>query len=154
MRILRVLAVGRMKTSFWQEAADHYLKRLKHSFKLSIDIVKDAPASLSIEERKNLESKDLLSKVRPGETLICLDETGKSMSSPAFACFIEKLCDNNEKPCFVIGGAYGLSDEIRRQARHLISFGPMTFTHEMARALLMEQLYRAERILSGSGYHH
>ena len=154
MRILRILAVGRLKTSFWREAADDYLKRLKHGLKVSVDIVKDAPADFSIEERKAQESSALLARLKPGETLICLDETGRSMSSSMFAGFIEKLCDNNEKPCFVIGGAYGLSDEIRQKARHIISFSPMTFTHEMARVILFEQLYRAGRILAGSGYHH
>lgn len=154
MKHLRIIAVGRLKTPFWREAADHYFKRLNHTVGLTVDIVKDANPALPVEQKKGLEARAILALTRPGEALICMDEKGKSFTSEQFAFFLKSLAKVNQKPCFALGGAFGLGDEARDKADHILSLGPMTFPHELARVLLLEQLYRAERILAGSGYHH
>jgi 23S rRNA (pseudouridine1915-N3)-methyltransferase len=154
MKNIRIIAVGRLKTPHWKDAAAYYAKRLSHSLRLEESIVKDADPALPLAERKMREGAAILKQVRPGDTLICLDEGGKCMDSRAFADFLSRLAASGKTPCLVIGGAYGLAPEVLHAAAHTLAFGPMTFPHELARVILLEQLYRAECILSGSGYHH
>lgn len=154
MKRLRILAVGQLKTPHWREAAAFYKKRLAHTLRLEEAEIKDAPADLPLTARKEWESSRLLKLLRPQDVAICLDERGRSLDSRAFTDLLRRVCDSGKRPCFIIGGAYGLADEARTRAEHCLSFGPMTFPHEMARVLLLEQLYRAEHIAAGSGYHH
>jgi len=154
MRTLRFVWVGKLKEPFWRDAAAHYWARLARSFRLEEVCVKDAaagsPTSKTLEEGGRL-----LAQLRPQDYCICLDERGKSMTSKALAAALEGwTADANRTPCFLIGGPFGLTDEVRGRCRELISLSPMTFTHEMARALLLEQLYRAVSILKGAPYHH
>lgn len=154
MKQARILSVGKLKTPHWQAAAEHYRKRLKGRLRLEEATVRDADPACTPEQRAVQEGERLLKLVKPQETLICLDQGGRQLASPDFAAFLQNLWDKGHKPCFVIGGAYGLSRQTLGAATHSISFGAMTFTHELAFVLLLEQLYRAESILSGSGYHH
>ena len=154
MKKIRLIAVGRLKRTYWKEAADHYIQRISHTARLEEIIVKDAPAGLPPPERSAREGEGILKQVRGGDCLICLDEKGKTFDSRGFAAFIGRLFETGNSPCFVIGGAYGLSPDVLAAAPHVLSLGPMTFPHELARVLLLEQVYRAESILAGSGYHH
>ncbi|MDL2315895.1 23S rRNA (pseudouridine(1915)-N(3))-methyltransferase RlmH [Desulfovibrio sp. OttesenSCG-928-A18] len=154
MKRLRILSVGRMRTAYWLAAAEEYTKRLRRGIDLTQETVRDAQASLPVEQRKSIEAVALQKLLRPSECVICLDERGLSMPSQDFAAFLQKLFDSGKSPCFVIGGAFGLGTELLQRADHVLSFGPMTFPHELAKVLLLEQLYRAESILAGSGYHH
>lgn len=154
MKDIRLIAVGRLKTPHWKEAAAHYAKRIAHSLRLEECIVKDADPSLPVAERKAREGTLILKQIRSGDVPVCLDEGGKSTDSRAFAEFLSRLADAGKTPCFIIGGTYGLAPEVLERAAHTLALGPMTFPHELARVLLLEQLYRAESILSGSGYHH
>lgn len=154
MATIRLLAVGRLKTAPMKDAAEHYKTRISRSFKLEEAVAKDADASLGLEERKNLEGARLLKLLRPSDTLICLDEHGRTQSSAEFARFIRSLHDRGATPAFAVGGAYGLSQEVLGSAAHTLSLSPMTFPHELARVLLLEQLYRAGQILANTGYHH
>lgn len=154
MKRIRIITVGKTKMPHWRAAADLYLKRLSHSCRIEESIVKDADAALTGEEKKRQEGSRLLGQLKAGEILICLDETGKSRSSAEFAAFLGKLYDSGKTVCFMIGGAFGLDAGVIAKAAHVVSLGPMTFPHEMARVVLLEQLYRVEKILSGTGYHH
>lgn len=154
MRRVRVLAVGRPKAPHWREAVAHYQKSLLHRLEVEELFVKDADAKLAPLARKQAESARLNKQVHRNDVLICLDEKGKNLTSCAFADFLQRLFNAAKVPCFCIGGAYGLSEDILQAAPHRISFGLMTFPHELARVLLWEQLYRAEQILAGTGYHH
>lgn len=154
MKNIRIIAVGKLKTAHWQQAARHYQSRIENAVSLTIDIVKDASPALAVSQKKQAEGRAILGLLRPGETLLCLDERGRDFTSEQFARFIQSLTQINQKPCFVIGGAFGLSEEVKKTAGHVLSLGPMTFPHELARVILLEQIYRAERILAGSGYHH
>ena len=154
MKTIRILAVGRLKTPFWQAAARHYRQRLAHSFRLEEILVKDAPAGPPPEERRETESRRLSELVRPGDVRICLDERGAARTSEAFAAFLQHLFQTGRTPCFLLGGAFGLADSLKKRTDHLLSLGPLTLPHELARVVLLEQIYRARTILDGTGYHH
>ena len=154
MKQLRIIAVGRLRLAQRRDPAAEYTKRLGHMYRLEETIVKDGDASLPFRERAALESSRILEVLRPQETPVLLDEQGKSMSSRDFAAFIQDIFEHSRGLCFIIGGAYGVSDEVKKKAFRTISLSPMTFPHELARVLLLEQLYRAESILRGSPYHH
>jgi 23S rRNA (pseudouridine1915-N3)-methyltransferase len=152
---LRIIAVGALRAPHWKTAAAHYLERLKHWRRIHEHVVKDADAGLPEAERVRLEGQRLLQAVRVDDYLICLDERGKSMPSRAFAAFLGEISENASRtPCFVLGGPFGLAGTVRSQARCVLSLGPMTLPHELARVLLLEQLYRAETILRKTAYHH
>lgn len=151
---IRIIAVGRVKTAFWRQAVDHYAKRISFSLELSTGIAKDADADLPLPKRLSLEAERLEKLFTPMDTIICLDEKGKSHTSISFTRLLESIWESGRQPCFVIGGAYGLADSIRHKARNTLAFGPMTLPHELARVVLYEQIYRATTILAGTGYHH
>ena len=151
---LRIIAVGALRSPHWKTAAAHYLERLKPWRRVHEHVVKDADAGLREAERVRLEGQRLLLAVRADDCLICLDEHGKSMSSPLFAALLDEIATTSRTPCFMLGGPFGLAEVVRSQARFILSLGPMTLPHELARVLLLEQLYRAESILRKTPYHH
>ncbi len=155
MRSLRLVAVGRIKTPFWNEATQHYAERLRHHCRLTETIIKDGGASLPAKARNAEEVKRIVSSLSPTDIVICLDEHGKSRTSRDFATWLERISENaTRQPCFIIGGAFGLDSSVLQRAEHKVALGPMTYPHELARVLLLEQLYRADAILRGSPYHH
>lgn len=155
LRSFRILAVGRIKTSFWQQAAAHYFERLRHNCRVTESIVKDGGASLPPSTRNAEEGSRIISAIGPSDIVVCLDEHGKNRTSRDFATFLEQLTENSTRqPCFIIGGAFGLDKAVLQRADHKMALGPMTYPHELARVLLLEQLYRADAILRGSPYHH
>lgn len=145
MTSIDIIAAGRMKNSSFAELWQDYHKRMT-----------TWPVTLIEIEGKNQsdEIKKIQEKIRPDAFVICLDERGKSLSSPDFADKIQSLMDQG-RPCiqFVIGGADGLGDEIRKNADYLLSFGVQTWPHMMVRAMLIEQIYRARQIIAGHPYH-
>ena len=151
---IHIMAVGRLKEPHWKAAADAYAKRLKHGYELIETIVKDGDASLSPAERSAIEGNRILQALKGNTLPVCLDENGEMLSSVAFADFLRRSFDAARTPCFIIGGAYGLSEAVRAKAAKNLSLSPMTFTHELARVLLLEQLYRADAIIRGRPYHH
>ena len=155
LKPLHIISVGRPRASFWRDAAAHYLERISHWRAVKESIVKDADAALPVERRKEEEGKRILATLADGDIVVCLDEKGRSMTSREFSRFLDELSgDANRRPCFIIGGPFGLSDAVRAKARKMISFGPQTLPHELARVVLLEQLYRAESLLRNTPYHH
>ncbi len=154
MKDIRILTIGKPKTSFHREAAEHYLQRLSHFGRVEVTHIKDADPKLPPPQRRVWEGARLLERLPSGREIICLDETGKTLSSEAFAHLLQRLEDAARPPCFIVGGPYGLDDAVRAKADRVLSFSPMTMTHEAALVFLLEQLYRARNILAGTGYHH
>ncbi|MEG6506647.1 23S rRNA (pseudouridine(1915)-N(3))-methyltransferase RlmH [Nitratidesulfovibrio sp. 1201_IL3209] len=155
MKSLRLLAVGKLKTPFWQQAAAHYMERLRHTWRVTETLVRDGDAALPPARRNADEGARLLAALGPADIVVCMDERGKAHTSREFAALLDRLTENaTAVPCFVIGGAYGLDAAVLQRAALRVSLGPMTFPHEMARVVLLEQLYRADCILRGSPYHH
>ena len=155
MKSLRILWVGDRKARVWEQAADHYRSLLGHYVDLRENAIKPAAPGPSPPERIAGEGKRLLAALTSREVAICLDPGGKTHSSESFAAFLGSLLeDANRTPCFVIGGAFGLAPEVLAQSGHRLALGPMTFPHDLARVVLLEQLYRAMTILKGFPYHH
>ncbi len=152
---LRIVAVGALKTAHWKQAAAHYMQRIQHWRTVQESLVKDGDSALPVADRNAVEGQRLLASFQPQDIIICLDEKGKNYTSQEFAKFLQHISENATRtPCFVIGGAFGLDERVRQAAHHKLALGPMTFPHELARVLLLEQIYRAEAIVRGVPYHH
>ena len=142
-----LITVGKVKTSWIAEGCELYLDRLKHSFTIEERVLKAGTAEE--EHKKLLECLEDLDAIK-----ILLDERGKQFSSPEFSALLTKQMESVRDVAFVIGGAYGFSDEIRKKADALVSLGKMTLPHELCTVVFLEQLFRADSIRRGSGYHH
>lgn len=147
--------LGKTKVNFLTEGIKEYDKRLSRYAKHSIRLVKEKKnSSLSVEARKLQEGRLLLDQIQEGSYIVALDFRGKQLTSEGLAEKINQLeMQNVRKVCFLIGGPDGLSDEVRNNADMLLSFSKMTFTHDMIRLFLLEQLYRAYTIKAGEKYH-
>lgn len=151
---LKIIAIGRLKKSFWQDAAKHYLKRVQQYRKLEILELRDGDASLSTDMRKIQEGQRIIEKFTANDWPIALDEAGQKLDSPALARLLEDLDRSAHSPCLIIGGAHGLDAKILELARLRLSLSALTWPHELARVLLLEQIYRAECIRRNLPYHH
>ncbi|HMU12562.1 MAG: 23S rRNA (pseudouridine(1915)-N(3))-methyltransferase RlmH [Bacteroidetes bacterium] len=150
----RLLMVGRTERGFVAEGLDHYLGRIRHWSPVDEVVVAKSDRTTPELQRAE-EEKNLLRAIPAGVRLVVLDETGRSLDSRAFARKMGDWRDQGAREvCFVVGGAYGLTDAVRNKADLLLSLSPMTFPHQLVRVLLAEQLYRAWAILKGTGYHH
>ena len=156
---ITIYCVGNLKESYWRDAVSEYVKRLGAYVQLSIVEVPDVPCKekatpSEIEEVKTKECSKILAKVRPNDYLIALDLHGKQYESVALAEHInEKLVQNGASLSFVIGGSNGLSKPLMERANESLCFGLGTFPHQLARVMLLEQLYRSFKILRGEPYH-
>lgn len=152
---MKFIWIGKLKERFAREGCEHYMKKLGRHFKLEELVLKDAPGKLPPEEKSRREGEAILGKLKPGDVPILLDEHGKEPTSRQLAKMVRDWTEApNQTPVFIIGGPFGLSDEVKQAARHTMSLSRMTLPHELARLLLLEQLYRAGEILRGSPYHH
>lgn len=141
---VNLVCVGKLKERYWREAVEEYAKRLSRFCKLEI-------RELAEKATPKEEAEDILRACR-GYT-IALAVEGKGCSSEAFAKKIGTLCDKGEEITLVIGSSCGLDQRVKEAARELLSFSEMTFPHQMMRVVLLEQVYRAFMIGSGSEYH-
>lgn len=155
--LLHCLFVGKCREASLREAAEVYALKLSRLARCDIALVKDAPAALPPQEKCQREGRDLLARLDPRHLPVVLDERGEHWSSRELAARLKAWEDAARTPCFLIGGAFGLSDEVRERARTqgaLFSLGRITLPHELARVVLLEQLYRAASINKGLPYHH
>lgn len=151
MRI-SIVAVGRLRAGPEKTLLEQYLKRLP--WPVTVREVAAEPAGRSAEERRRRENQHLLEAIPDKAGIIALDERGRALSSRAFADLLADWRDRGTAEiAFVIGGASGLDERLRRDAELVLSLGPMTWPHLVVRALLAEQLYRAHSILAGHPYH-
>lgn len=150
MAEILIAAVGRGKDTPEAELAEAYLKRLPWRVRV-IEVAERR--RLDVPARRESEGRKLLGALPEAAFLVCLDERGKEMSSEAFAAALTKWQESADTIAFVIGGADGLDDAVRKRADALLSLSPMTWPHLMVRTMLAEQLYRAFAILSGHPYH-
>jgi 23S rRNA (pseudouridine1915-N3)-methyltransferase len=151
---LKLLAVGKPKSGFWKQAADHYRNRIGKYYALQEIHIRDAPGQLPPEERARRESAELHKKCGTQDKLICLDRAGEALTSEQFAGRLGRWLEEPGTPCFILGGAFGLDSELIQAADSSLSLSPMTLTHEMSRVLIMEQIFRAATINWGHPYHH
>lgn len=150
---LRVLWVGKSRETWLKEALSDYAGRIRRYIPLELGEVRDEKGAAA-EEMRRRECERLDKQIPPNATLVLLDELGEQVDSPGLATFIGRQRDAvGGEIVFVIGGAYGFSDAFRRRGR-LLSLSKMTFTHQMVRLFLLEQIYRAFTIINGEPYHH
>jgi 23S rRNA (pseudouridine1915-N3)-methyltransferase len=154
---VKLICIGKTGKKFLEEGENEYMQRVKHYVqieRIEIPDLKNA-RKLTFEQIKQMEGKEILSKVGSGEQLILLDERGSVLSSVEFSNFIQQRFNAGGKALvFVIGGAYGFSSDVYEAAQGKISLSKMTFSHQMIRMIFFEQLYRAMTILKGEPYHH
>ena len=154
---IKLLAIGKTDSSQLQYLMAEYENRLKHYIKFELEIIPDIKniKNLSENEQKEKEGEAILRKLIPTDILMLLDENGKQHSSVDFANYLQKKMNTGIKQLvLVIGGPYGFSDAIHQKAQGKISPSKMTFSHQMVRLFVVEQLYRAFTILRNEPYHH
>lgn len=151
---IRLVMVGRTERGFVADGLEHYARRIGHSVQFGVVHLPEAGKGDAAFKSK-WEGERILAELQPGEVVVALDERGKLHTSPAFAAQLGKWRDaGRQRMVFIVGGAYGLTDEVRARADLVLAVSPMTFPHQLVRVLFAEQLYRALAILKGSPYHH
>ena len=154
---IKLLAIGKTDNKQLQQLIDDYTKRLGFYIKFELEIIPDLKKvkNLSEDQQKQKEGNLILSKITPTDILILLDENGKQYDSVQFANYLQKHMNSGIKQLvFVIGGPYGFSPEVYSKARGKVSLSKMTFSHQMVRLFMIEQLYRGFTILKNEPYHH
>lgn len=154
---ITLLTVGKTDKDWVKQGLDIYTSRLKHYIQFSISEIPELKnvSALSKEQIKAKEGELILKSLKPADDVILLDEHGKEYTSTGFASFLQKkMALEGRDIVFIIGGAYGFSDDVYKRANSKISLSQMTFSHQMVRAIFAEQIYRAFTIMKGEPYHH
>lgn len=148
---IEIITIGKMNNKSQKSIIEDYLKRIKN-----INII-EIPTKNNFADNMELTKKyehEKIAKYLIGKTIICMSEEGKQYTSPEFAKFLTKTCQDHQKTItFIIGGAAGLDQELKKKSHQIISLGKMTFPHMLARILLVEQIYRADTLIKGHPYH-
>ena len=150
--MIKIITVGTIKEKYLKDAIDEYLKRIKKYTNIEIIEVKDEGL---VEETKaiQLENEKINKHINSKDYLITLEIEGKEFSSLEFANKLNQIQIENSNIVFIIGGSYGLSPELKQKAKLHLSFSKMTFPHQLFRVFLLEQIYRAYKILNNESYH-
>ena len=155
---IKVYCIGKIKEQYLKDGINEYLKRISPYSSIEVvevndSKVKDNPNQFDIEKAKNEEGERVLKLIK-NDYLIGLDMNKKEFTSEEFAGFLDKkLVEGGSNISFVIGGSYGLSDALKNRCNTSISLSKMTFLHQMTRLILLEQIYRAFKILNNETYH-
>jgi 23S rRNA (pseudouridine1915-N3)-methyltransferase len=149
---IELLFVGKTSERFLTEGIEIYSEKLKHYLQVEIIII---PSSKAKARTKGEESEVILRRINPRDYVVLLDESGNQLSSVDLSKQIQKWMNQSFKKIVIItGGAYGVDQSLMKRADFLWSFSQLTFTHQMIRLILLEQLYRAMTIIKGESYHH
>ena len=150
--MIKIITVGSIKEKYLKDAIDEYLKRLRKYTNIEIIELKDE--GLVAEQKAiQLEGEKIQKNISPKDYVITLEIEGKEYSSEEFAEKLNQIQIENSNIVFVIGGSYGISNEIKAKAKMHLSFSKMTFPHQLFRVFLLEQIYRAYKILNNESYH-
>ena len=154
---IKLLAIGKTDDKNLQTLIEAYQNRLKHYINFEIDVIPDNKNAKNLAEaqQKEKEGEFILKKLTATDVLILLDEKGTAYSSVTFSDYLQKKMNAGVKQLvLVIGGPYGFSEAVYKQEQGKISLSKMTFSHQMIRLFVVEQLYRAYTILKNEPYHH
>ena len=151
-----LILVGRTVNKEFSKIIDDYRERIVHYMPFSITIIPELKntKSLSEEQQKTAEGELIIKQLQPSDSVILLDEHGREPRSIELASWLEKKQASARRLVFVIGGAYGFSSAVYERANEQLSLSRLTFSHQMVRAIFLEQLYRACTIIKGEPYHH
>ena len=152
-----LITIGKTDNKNLQSLIEDYTKRLSFYVKFDLDIIADIKnvKNLSEAQQKEKEGELILSKISATDNLILLDENGKTFNSVGFSNYLQKKMNAGTKTLvFVIGGPYGFSETVYQKANGKVSLSEMTFSHQMVRLFVIEQIYRGFTILKNEPYHH
>ncbi len=150
--MITVVAIGKKHESWLVEGIERYEKRLSAPFNLGWVLLQNSPQKGAVATRD--ESGDILNKLKPDDFVVLLDERGKMYDSPTLSKALLSPLEQSKNVVIIIGGAYGVSQEIRSRANIVWSLSPLVFPHQLIRLILVEQLYRAQSIDRGLPYHN
>ena len=150
--MIKLITVGTIKEKYLKDAIDEYTKRIKKYTNIELIEVKDEGL---VEESKaiTLEAEKIKKHLSPRDYIITMEIEGRQLTSEEFSDKLNQIQIENSNIVFIIGGSYGLSDEIKQMAKLHLSFSKMTFPHQLFRVLLLEQIYRCYKILNNESYH-
>ena len=154
---IKLIAIGKTDNKNLNALIEEYTKRLGFYIKFDLEVIPDIKnvKNLSESEQKTKEGQLILGKLAPTDQLILLDENGKEYTSIGFSDFLQKKMNSGIKTLvFVIGGPYGFSVEVHQKAQGKVALSQMTFSHQMVRLFVIEQIYRGFTILNNEPYHH
>ncbi len=149
---MKIICIGKLKEKYLIEAVEEYRKRLSKYTKLELIELKDEGL---VEKKKaiELECEKIEKQISEKDYIITLEIEGKELTSLEFSEKMEKIMIENSNITFIIGGSYGLSEKIKKRAKLHLSFSKMTFPHQLFRVMLLEQIYRAYKIINNEQYH-
>ena len=150
--MIKIICIGKIKERFFTDAIKEYQKRISKYHQLEIIELED----VGLDDKKVIlkkEEEKLLKVINPKDYIVTLEIEGKELSSIEFSKKIEDTLITNSNITFIIGGSYGLSDTIKSMSNYKLSFSKMTFPHQLFRVILLEQLYRAFKIMNNETYH-
>ena len=150
--MIKIITVGSLKEKYLKEAQEEYLKRISKYHNIEIIEVKDEGIT-EVNKALKKEEESIKKHITGKEYIITLDIKGKEISSTELALKINNILIENSNITFIIGGSYGLSDEIKKLANYSLSFSKMTFPHQLFRIIFLEQLYRSFKINNNESYH-
>ena len=149
---MKIIAIGKKHEKWVLNGIELFEKRLKKPFDLKWEIL--AHSTFAEEKAREEETQRILAKIKPSDFVILLDERGKNISSPELAKMLSNGFVNSQNFVIIIGGAFGVSEELRKRANFVWSLSKLVFPHQIVRLILVEQIYRAQEISSGGKYHH
>jgi len=154
---IKLLSIGKTDNKQLIKLIDEYQNRLKHYIKFDMEIIPDIKyiKKISIIQQKKMEGELILSKLKNTDQMILLDDKGKDFTSIQFSKYLQKKMNSGIKQLvLVVGGPYGFSEAVYEKAIDKVSLSKMTFSHQMVRLFIVEQLYRGYTILKNEPYHH
>lgn len=149
--MIKIICVGKIKEQYLKDAIDEYMKRLSKYTK--IEIIELPDMNYDLKKILEIEKSNILNHIKNTDYNILLDINGKELTSIEFSNTIDKIRNNYSNINFIIGGSYGVHDEIKNIANDRISFSKLTFPHQLFRVILLEQIYRSFKILNNEEYH-
>ena len=149
--MIRIICVGKLKEKYFQDALLEYQKRLSKYTKLELIELQDYDGDISTILKK--ESEQILKYINDKSYIITLEIEGQELDSVEFSKKIDNVLISNSDITFIVGGSYGLSDDVKNRSNYKLSFSKMTFPHQLFRVMLLEQIYRSYRIINNESYH-
>jgi 23S rRNA (pseudouridine1915-N3)-methyltransferase len=149
--MIKIITVGKIKEKYYTEAVNEYLKRLSKYTKIDLIEVKDEDFDISKTLLKEKES--ILKYIDDKDYIITLEIEGTELDSVSLSKKIDNIQNNYSNITFIIGGSYGLHEDIKKISNYALSFSKMTFPHQLFRVILLEQLYRSYKIINNETYH-
>lgn len=155
--VIKFILVGKTTTGYLEQGIQDYTKRIGHYTRLAVDVIPELKAAKSMSEQqiKQKEGELILQRIDDSDHVVLLDSTAFQPTSDAMAAWIQGTINRGtRKMVFVVGGAYGFSEQVYGRGNEKLSLSAMTFSHQMVRLIFLEQLYRSFTILNGEPYHH